>query len=145
MGKWKFSIERTGYTWTLKWIGDDTIYEEKQSFLGLIGLICAIVLILGISFSFDLYLMYVGSSRIGELLDYLGGVKTVTGTTWESGTINGMLCNEKYKGDFNLQKHYTPENKRNHTKKTMEKCRVITFRKITNLSYRRKYGKGCRR
>ena len=30
MGKWKFSIERTGYTWTLKWIGDDTIYEEKQ-------------------------------------------------------------------------------------------------------------------
>lgn len=52
MGKWKFSIERTGYTWTLKWIGDDTIYEEKQSFLGLIGLICAIVLILGISFSY---------------------------------------------------------------------------------------------
>ena len=39
MGKWKFSIERTGYTWTLKWIGNDTIYEEKQSFLGLIGLI----------------------------------------------------------------------------------------------------------
>ena len=52
MGKWKFSIERTGYTWTLKWIGDDIIYEEKQSFLGLIGLICAIVLILGISFSY---------------------------------------------------------------------------------------------
>lgn len=62
------------------------------------------------------YLMNVGSSRIGELLDYLG-VKTVTGTTWESGTINGMLCNEKYKGDFHLQKYYTPENKRNHTRK----------------------------
>lgn len=45
------------------------------------------------------------------------GVKTVTGTTWESGTINGMLCNEKYKGDFQLQKYYTPENKRNHTRK----------------------------
>ena len=60
--------------------------------------------------------MNVGSSRIGELLDYLG-VKTVTGTTWESGTINGMLCNEKYKGDFHLQKYYTPENKRNHTRK----------------------------
>lgn len=28
--EWEFSIERTGYTWTLKWIGDDTIYEEKQ-------------------------------------------------------------------------------------------------------------------
>ena len=44
-------------------------------------------------------------------------MKTVTGTTWESGTINGMLCNEKYKGDFHLQKYYTPENKRNHTRK----------------------------
>ena len=28
-----------------------------------------------------------------------------------------MLCNEKYKGDFHLQKYYTPENKRNHTSK----------------------------
>lgn len=61
-----------------------------------------------VSLTFDLYLMNVGSSRIGELLDYLG-VKTVTGTTWESGTINGMLCNEKYKGDFHLQKYYTTE------------------------------------
>lgn len=69
-----------------------------------------------VSLTFDLYLMNVGSSRIGELLDYLG-VKTVTGTTWESGTINGLLCNEKYKGDFHLQKYYTPENKRNHTRK----------------------------
>ena len=69
-----------------------------------------------VSLTFDLYLMNVGSSRIGELLDYLG-VKTVTGTTWESGTIYGMLCNEKYKGDFHLQKYYTPENKRNHTRK----------------------------
>lgn len=69
-----------------------------------------------VSLTFDVYLMNVGSSRIGELLDYLG-VKTVTGTTWESGIINGMLCNEKYKGDFHLQKYYTPENKRNHTRK----------------------------
>ena len=69
-----------------------------------------------VSLTFDLYLLNVGSSRIGELLDYLG-VKTVTGTTWESGIINGMLCNEKYKGDFHLQKYYTPENKRNHTRK----------------------------
>ena len=27
-GKWKFFIEGIGYTWTLKWIGDDTDYEE---------------------------------------------------------------------------------------------------------------------
>ena len=45
------------------------------------------------------------------------GIKTVTGNTWESGTVNGMLCNEKYKGDFHLQKYYTPENKRNQTRK----------------------------
>ena len=97
-----------------------------------------------VSLTFDLYLLNVGSSRIGELLDYMG-VKTVTGTTWESGTINGMLCNEKYKGDFHLQKYYTPENKRNPTRKTTEKCRVITFRKITNQLYRRRYGKRCRK
>lgn len=65
---------------------------------------------------FDLYLINVGSSRISNLLNYMG-VKTVTGNTWESGTINGMLCNEKYKGDFHLQKYYTPENKRNQTRK----------------------------
>lgn len=69
-----------------------------------------------VSLTFDLYLLNVGSSRIGKLLDYMG-VKTVTGTTWESGTINGMLCNEKYKGNFHLQKYYTSENKRNHTRK----------------------------
>lgn len=69
-----------------------------------------------VSLTFDLYLLNVGSSRIGKLLDYMG-VKTVTGTTWESGTINGMLCNEKYKEDFHLQKYYTPESKRNHTRK----------------------------
>lgn len=28
MGKWRFIIARTGYAWTLKWIGDDTDYEE---------------------------------------------------------------------------------------------------------------------
>lgn len=44
------------------------------------------------SLTFDLYLLNVGSSRIGKLLDYMG-VKTVTGTTWESGTINGIRSN----------------------------------------------------
>lgn len=65
---------------------------------------------------FDLYLMNVGTSRISDLLNCMG-VKTVTGNAWESGTVNGMLCNEKYKGDFHLQKYYTPENKRNQTRK----------------------------
>ena len=31
--------------------------------------------------------------------------------------LERMLCNEKYKGDFHLQKYYTTENKRNHTRK----------------------------
>ena len=66
--------------------------------------------------SFDLYLMAIGSSRIASLLDYLG-VPTVTGGTWEGGTIGGMIANEKYKGDFLLQKYYTPPDKRNVTRK----------------------------
>lgn len=66
--------------------------------------------------SFDLYLMAVGSTRIASLLDYLG-VPTVTGGTWEGGTIGGMIANEKYKGNFLLQKYYTPPDKRNVTRK----------------------------
>ena len=78
-----------------------------------------------VSLTFDLYLMNVGSSRIGELLNYLG-VKTVTETTWENGTINGMLCNEKYKGDFHLQKYYIPEGiSETNTKKRDEFNRMI--------------------
>lgn len=64
---------------------------------------------------FDLYLMNVGTTRLAELLNFLG-VKTVTGVNWESGTISGMLANEKYKGDFHLQKYYTPEHLRNCTR-----------------------------
>ena len=66
--------------------------------------------------SFELYLMAVGSTRIASLLDYLG-VPTVIGGTWEGGIISGMIANEKYKGDFLLQKYYTPPDKRNFTRK----------------------------
>ena len=41
----------------------------------------------------------------------------MTGETWEGGTIGGMIANEKYKGDFLLQKYYTPPDKRNVTRK----------------------------
>lgn len=34
-----------------------------------------------------------------------------------AGTLRGMLTNEKYKGDFILQKYYTPENRRNKSVK----------------------------
>ena len=65
---------------------------------------------------FDLYLMNVGCSRLSDLLNYLG-VKTMTDGQWESGTIGGMLSNEKYKGDFHLQKYYTPPTRRNATRR----------------------------
>ena len=65
---------------------------------------------------FDLYLMNIGCSRLSDLLNYLG-VKTMTDSQWETGTIGGMLSNEKYKGDFHLQKYYTPSTQRNVTRR----------------------------
>ena len=44
------------------------------------------------------------------------GVKTVTGGEWNESTVNGVLTNEKYKGDYHLQKYFTPENKRNQSR-----------------------------
>lgn len=69
-----------------------------------------------VEFIFDLYLLRVGSTRLADLLNFLG-IQTVTGREWEGGVIGEMLCNEKYKGDAHLQKYYTPENVRNKTKK----------------------------
>ena len=68
-----------------------------------------------VSFLYDMTLFGLGNSRLKSLLNYLG-VKTVTGGEWHDGTINGVLVNEKYKGDCHLQKTFTPENKRNQTK-----------------------------
>lgn len=65
---------------------------------------------------FDLYLMNIGCSRLSDLLNYLG-VKTMTDSQCETGTIGGMLSNEKYKGDFHLQKYYTPSTQRNVTRR----------------------------
>jgi len=65
---------------------------------------------------FDIYLMGVGTFRLAKLLNDLE-VPTITDGKWEGGTISGMLSNEKYKGDFHLQKYYTPENQRNRSRK----------------------------
>ncbi|MDO5392388.1 MAG: recombinase family protein [Eubacteriales bacterium] len=65
---------------------------------------------------FDLYLMNIGFSKLASLLEYLK-VPTVSGGNWEGGTISGMLSNEKYKGDFHLQKYYTPADRRNQTRR----------------------------
>ncbi|SFS06130.1 recombinase family protein [Anaeromicropila populeti] len=57
---------------------------------------------------FDWYLSGMGIKAICIKLDMLG-IQTVKGGLWAEKTIQGMLKNEKYKGDFHLQKKYTPE------------------------------------
>ena len=63
---------------------------------------------------FDMYLDGMGTHRIAKKLNE-EGIKTITGGEWHPSTIRGMLTNEKYKGDFILQKYYTPDHMRNHT------------------------------
>lgn len=65
---------------------------------------------------FEMYLSGEGCHRIAKILND-EGIKTITGSKWHPSTIKGMLINEKYKGDFHIQKYYTPEGKRNHTVK----------------------------
>lgn len=69
-----------------------------------------------VDFLYDMTLFGLGNSRLKSLLNDLG-VKTVTGGEWNESTINGILTNEKYKGDFLLQKYFTPEDKRNQTRR----------------------------
>jgi len=65
---------------------------------------------------FEMYLSGEGCHRIAKILND-EGIKTITGSKWHPSTIKGMLVNEKYKGDFHIQKYYTPEGRRNHTVK----------------------------
>lgn len=65
---------------------------------------------------FVMYLAGTGCHSIAKTLNS-EGIKTVTGSAWHDSTIKGMLRNEKYKGDFHIQKYYTPEGKRNQTVK----------------------------
>ncbi|WP_270270416.1 recombinase family protein [Enterocloster clostridioformis] len=69
-----------------------------------------------VDFLYDMTLFGLGNSRLKSLMNDLG-VKTVTGGEWNESTINGILTNEKYKGDFLLQKYFTPEDKRNQTRR----------------------------
>ncbi len=63
---------------------------------------------------FNLYLKGISTIAIAKIFNK-EGIPTVTGGSWHDSTINNMLRNEKYKGDFILQKYYTPEDKRNRT------------------------------
>lgn len=65
---------------------------------------------------FEMYLSGMGGFTIAKILND-EGVPTVTGAPWHDSTIKGMLKNEKYKGDFHIQKYYTPEDKKNQTVK----------------------------
>lgn len=69
-----------------------------------------------VDFLYDMTLFGLGTCRLRNLMNDLG-VKTVTGGEWHESTINGILTNEKYKGDFLLQKYFTPEDKRNQTRR----------------------------
>lgn len=69
---------------------------------------------MAVRFFADMYLSGVGSSRLGQLANFLG-IPSVTGGKWTGGSFMGMFKNEKYKGDFHLQKYYTPEDRRNQT------------------------------
>lgn len=68
-----------------------------------------------VDFLYDMTLFGLGNSRLKSLMNFLG-VKTVTSGEWNESTVNGVLTNEKYKGDYHLQKYFTPENKRNQSR-----------------------------
>lgn len=57
---------------------------------------------------YDMYLSGMGSFLIKNKLNE-EGVKTVTGVPWTCGAVNTILKNEKYKGDFLIQKTYIPD------------------------------------
>ena len=59
---------------------------------------------------YQMYLSGEGMHRICKILNG-EGIPTVTGGSWNAGTIKTMLTNEKYKGDFWIQKFYTPPDK----------------------------------
>lgn len=64
---------------------------------------------------YDMALFDLGSTKLKKLLNFLG-LKTVTGGEWSESAVNGILINEKYKGDCHLQKYYTPDGRRNQTR-----------------------------
>ncbi|WP_277407372.1 recombinase family protein [Lacrimispora xylanisolvens] len=68
-----------------------------------------------VDFLYDMTLFGLGNSRLKSLMNFLG-VKSVTDVEWNESTVNGVLTNEKYKGDYHLQKYFTPENKRNQSR-----------------------------
>lgn len=65
---------------------------------------------------FEMYISGMGTHVIANILNE-EGVPTVSSAPWHESTIKGMLCDEKYKGDFHIQKYYTPEGMKNRVVK----------------------------
>jgi len=63
---------------------------------------------------FQMYLDGMGCFKIAKELNR-EKIPTITDAKWGDSTIKGILTNEKYKGDYLLQKYYTPEGKRRQT------------------------------
>lgn len=64
---------------------------------------------------FELYIKGYGALRIAKKLND-ESVVTVTGAKWSDNAVLNILKNEKYKGDYTLQKYYTPDNMRKATR-----------------------------
>lgn len=107
--------------WTIKKkFGQGEIMINTERFLGYDkdeygGLIINQKEAFVVDFLYDMTLFGLGNSRLKSLMNFLG-VKTVTDAEWNESTVNGVLTNEKYKGDYHLQKYFTPENKRNQSR-----------------------------
>jgi hypothetical protein len=65
---------------------------------------------------YEMYLGGLGAFKIATQLNN-ENIASLTGGKWHESTIRGILINEKYKGDYILQKYYTPEDRRNQTVK----------------------------
>ena len=63
---------------------------------------------------FGLTVNGVGTGRMAALLGEMD-IETVKGGKWANGVLSGIINNEKYKGDFHIQKYYTPRDKLNQS------------------------------
>ena len=67
-----------------------------------------------VRYIFDRYVAGAGSTMIARELNEQG-ITTIKGNDLTSSSVMGIINNEKYKGDYLLQKYYTPEDKRNRS------------------------------
>ena len=74
-----------------------------------------------VRYIFNRYIEGAGGSVIAHELENLGYKTKYGSSTWVQSTVIGIIKNEKYKGDFHLQKYYTPITNRLLAKKFLKK------------------------